>query len=703
MNPSSLQSKASSKRFSFEIDWAKDYQRLWLFVVCGLFAVWVSSTMGSVGSGLLCSLVLLSLVALTYFSSRQSQDGGVRKPTVVSLLTDQHCQLAQVRSRTASSTHDQEQLFRQVFDHAAGMALVSPGGEWVTVNRSLCEVLGYANEDLPVRSLEEIAHPDDLGTTLVQIENLAAGRMKSHQAELRLTHKLGHHIWMLLNISAVHNSFGNVSHLIFQFQDITDRKMEEERLVHSVFHDALTGLPNRALFMDRLHLATERARRRKDQLFAVLFLDLDCFKTVNDSMGHIMGDQLLIQVSRRLRACLRTTDTIARLGGDEFTILLEDLSGELESIRIVERLQSELRRPFNIGSRNILVTASIGLTSSKHKYERAEEILRDADIAMYRAKSSGKASYEVFDQEEQNPPVEMSDLGSELEKAADDNQLLLHYQPIVSLETGKLCAFEALVRWQHPHLGLISPNEFIPLAEDAGSIGRVGNWVLREACTQLKRWQQAFPFHRALAITVNLSGKQFTQPDLIDQVIEILQDTGVDPRNLKLEITETTLMENIGTATAVLQQLRALGVEIAVDDFGTGYSSLSYLHTLPVSLLKIDRSFVNAMVEKPDRAEIVKTILTLARGLKIRVVAEGVETLEQLLALRRLRCDGGQGFLFSKPVNAETVHSLLANKNQWHGIITSLGSDDHFIENGSGVRRNVLGDFSAPQRLLRAV
>lgn len=659
--------------------------------------------MGSVGSGLLCALLLLSLIALTYFSSRQTQDGNVRKLTVARVLTDQRWQVTHERSQTASSSPDQEQLFRQVFDYAAGMALVNPGGEWITVNRSLCEVLGYADEELPVRSLEDIAHPDDLGTILVQIENLAAGRMKSHQTELRLTHKLGHHIWVLLNISAVHNSHRRVSHLIFQFQDITDRKMEEERLVHSVFHDALTGLPNRALFMDRLRLATERSRRRKDQLFAVLFLDLDCFKTVNDSMGHIMGDQLLIQVSRRLKACLRTTDTIARLGGDEFTILLEDLGGEHESIRVVERLQNELARPFKIGSCDISVTASIGVTSTKRKYERAEEILRDADVAMYRAKSSGKASYEVFDQEEQNRPVEISDLGSELENAAGDGQLLLHYQPIVSLVTGNLCAFEALVRWQHPQLGLISPNEFIPLAEDAGSIVTIGNWVLREACRQLKRWQETFPFHHSLGITVNLSGKQFMQPDLIDQVIEILQETGIDPRKLKLEITETTLMENIETATAVLQQLRALGVEIAVDDFGTGYSSLSYLHTLPVSLLKIDRSFVDAMVEKRDRAEIVKTILTLARGLGIRVVAEGVETLEQLMELRRLRCDAGQGFLFSKPVDAETVHSLLANKNQWQGIITSLESNDHFIENGSGVKRNVFGDFSAPQRLLRAV
>lgn len=694
MNPSSLISQASRKAFWFQVDSAQDYHRLWIFVVCSLFVILAGYATGS--SGLLSSMLLLSLVVLSHANLTQRRDPRLESAEVIP--SQAHARLSK-----SSQTFDQEQLFRRVFDHAAGMALVSPSGQWVTVNRSLCEALGYSDEELPARSLQEIAHPDDLGTTSIQLEELISGSIRSHQTELRLLHKLGHHVWMLLNISAVHNPMGMVSHLIFQFHDITDRKMEEERLVHNVFHDALTGLPNRALFMDRLRLATERARRRKDQLFAVLFLDLDGFKAVNDSMGHIMGDQLLIQVSRRLKACLRTTDTIARLGGDEFTILLEDLGLDGVPIRVVERLQSELERPFKVGSRDIFVTASIGVTSSKRRYERAEEILRDADMAMYKAKSSGKASYEVFDQENQNSHAELLDLGSELEKAAEDGQLLLHYQPIVSLETGKLCALEALVRWQHPQLGLISPTDFIPLAEDKGSIISMGNWVLREACIQLKKWQQEFPLHNSLAIAVNLSCKQFMQANLVDQVIETLQETEVDPRSLKLEITETTLMENIETAAAVLQQLRALGVEIAVDDFGTGYSSLSYLHCLPVSSLKIDQSFVSAMVEKRDRVEIVKTILTLAHSLGISVVAEGVETLEQLVELRSLQCDAGQGFLFAKPADAEKVQILLSNKNQWQGFIKSLDSDHQFRDTGSRVVRNVFAEFPAPRRLLRAV
>jgi diguanylate cyclase (GGDEF)-like protein len=309
----------------------------------------------------------------------------------------------------------------------------------------------------------------------VQIEKLLEGRIQSHQAEQRFTHKLGHLVWMLVSISVVRDSKEDPLHLVFQFQDITNRKMEEERLVHDVFHDALTGLPNRALFMDRLRLATERARRRKDQVFAVLFLDLDGFKSINDSLGHIIGDQLLIQVSRRLKACLRTTDTIARLAGDEFTILLEDLSDEREALRVVERLQKELERPCKLGTRDILVTASIGVALNNPAYERAEEILRDADSAMYCAKACGKACYRIFDRERHAPPLDVANLGKDLEKAVERQELLLHYQPIVSLETGKLCAFEALVRWSHPQRGLISPIDFIPIAEETGSIIEIGN------------------------------------------------------------------------------------------------------------------------------------------------------------------------------------------------------------------------------------
>lgn len=647
-------------------------RRLWLCVIGSIGALCLLQSFGFFGAVRVDSFILIVLVALAYFSPSHDEQ-------LVTRHDRERANPQTARTPTIASPAE-EQLFSRVFDSAAGMALVGQNGQWLRVNRSLCATLGYSDNELLERSFRDLAHPDDLGTTQGQIEKVLEGRITFYQTEQRLTHKLGHFVWTLMNISAICDSQGNPSHLIFQFQDITDRKIEEERLVHNVFHDALTGLPNRVLFMDRLRLATERARRRKDQVFAVLFLDLDGFKAINDSMGHIMGDQLLIQISRRLKACLRTTDTIARLGGDEFTILLEDLTDERESLRVVERLQKELAQPFKLGTSDVQITASIGIASSNPGYERAEEILRDADMAMYRAKSAGKACFQLFDRDRNAPPLDVANLGDDLDQAVAKGEMVLHYQPIVSLETGRLSAFEALVRWHHPQLGLILPADFIPLAEERGSILKIGAWAMREACLQLKQWQERFPLQRSLAVTVNLSSKEFMQPQLIDQVIEILQDTGVNPSALKLEITEGVVMENIGTATVLLQQLRAVGIELGIDDFGTGYSSLSYLHRLPITWLKIDKSFVKGMVEKREHAEIVKTILALARSLGIRVVAEGVETLEQLVELRRLKCDAGQGFLFAKPAEVDTAETLLAFKNQWQTTIASLELHSKFEE-----------------------
>lgn len=672
----------------------QSYRRLLMVAICSICAVWFMQSFGLLAAGRHDSLILIVLVALAYLSFGHED-------REVFLRDLEHGNVETVDAPASSDPAD-EQLFCSIFDHAAGMALVNREGQWLKVNRALCGVLGYSDWELLERSFSDLTHPDEANGTLTQIEKILEGRVASFQTEQRFIHKLGHFVWMLLNISAVRDSKGHASHLVFQFQDITERKTEEERLVHNVFHDALTGLPNRALFMDRLRLATERARRRKDQIFAVLFLDLDGFKAINDSLGHIVGDQLLIQISRRMKACLRTTDTIARLGGDEFTILLEDLSDERESLRIVERLQKELVQPFKLGASDCQVTASIGVTLSNPRYERPEEILRDADMAMYRAKSSGKACYQLFAKEPHASQFEVTDLGDDLDRAIERAELLMHYQPIVSLETGKLYAFEALVRWRHPQRGLIFPSDFIPLAEERGAIFKIGVWAIREACLQLKRWQDRFGLHASLAVTVNLSSKEFMQANLVDQVIEILQDTGVDPRALKLELTESIVMENIGNATVLLQQLRALGIELVIDDFGTGYSSLSYLHRLPISSLKIDQSFVKGMVEKREHAEIAKTIVTLARSLGIRVVAEGVETLEQLVALRRLKCDAGQGFFFSKPAEVETAETLLSFKNQWQTAITSLELHAQFEES----REVASLDISTPtdrRPLLRAV
>lgn len=640
-----------------------------LFIACSIFLVVVSFLSSRPETHAFYLALTAIVIAAAYLALPQYE-----AHTRVLFDTNRDRPTNVIQSAKFNAKVKERELFRSIFDNAAGMAIVKLDGTSVKVNRSLCEALGYCEEDLSDNLVQKLTHPDDVGPLLFQMNKILEGGISSSQSEQRFQHKHGHDVWMLVNISLVRSSDADPHCFLLQFQDITDRKREEERLVHDVFHDALTGLPNRTLFMDRLKLAAERARRHKNQVFGVLFIDLDGFKTINDRLGHLSGDQLLIEVGRRLRGCLRTTDTIARLGGDEFTIVLEDFSDQAELIRIIERLQQELARPFELGPRDIMISASIGVAISTRRYEHVEEILREADMAMYKAKSAGKKCYYLFDGHESASTSDQPDLDFDLAKMVERNQLFLHYQPIVSLENGKLLAFEALVRWQHPQRGVLSPMDFVRLAEKTGTIMNMGMWVLREACLQLKRWQAQFPYHSSLGISVNLSSKQFVQPEFNDRVIEILNDIGLDPRRLQLEITETVVMENIDTAAITLHQLQALGVDLGIDDFGTGYSSLSYLHRLPINSLKLDKSFVRGMVKKREHAAIVRTILALARSLGIRVIAEGVETLDQLIELRRLQCDAAQGFLFAKPLDAEAAGQLLGLRNQWHRTITTLDS-----------------------------
>ncbi len=441
-------------------------------------------------------------------------------------------------------------------------------------------------------------------------------------------------------------------------RDITERRRAEEQLLHDAFHDSLTKLPNRALFLDHLKLAVNHGRRRKGYLFAVLFIDLDRFKVINDSLGHMVGDEFLITVARRIETCLRDGDTIARLGGDEFTILLDGIKDYGDAQRAAERVQEVLGEPFHLAGRDLFITASVGIKYSGEGDEQPEELLRDADTAMYCAKTLGKAQYQVFDAKMHTRALTLLQIESDLRRAVEREEFQVNYQPIVSLESGRISGFEALVRWHHPERGVILPSEFVSVAEETGLIMQIDRLVLRQACLQMRKWQDALPGTRRMKISVNLSCKQFMQPALVEQVTEILLETGLDPCSLKLEITESVMMEGRDYTMRVLERLSEAGIELSLDDFGTGYSSLSYIHRFPVSTLKIDQSFIKR-IGGDQNGEIVRAVVTLARNLGMEVVAEGIETELQLDQLRALNCEQGQGFYFSIPVDVESATALI--------------------------------------------
>jgi diguanylate cyclase (GGDEF)-like protein len=444
-------------------------------------------------------------------------------------------------------------------------------------------------------------------------------------------------------------------------QERISRVLEEtkEHFRHAAFHDSLTGLPNRAMFTELLKAEIESSKRRNDHMFAVLFLDLDRFKNINDSLGHTHGDLLLVAFAERLERTLRPVDTLARFGGDEFAILLSGMSDATDAVRVAQRIQEELSQPFVLDKNSAFASSSIGIALSSTGYDRPEDILRDADTAMYRAKENGKARYEVFDHGMHARAVSRLQLESDLRQAVEQKEFCVYYQPIVSLETGRLAGFEALVRWNHPRRGLVSPADFVPVAEETGLIVPIGEWVLQEACKHIRACQLAHPSHRALSLSVNLSARQVAQADLLDRIKEALAVSKLSPHCLKLEITESVVMENAEAAALMFKQLRSLGVQLSIDDFGTGYSSLSYLHRFPLNYLKIDRSFVSRLTTDNDNA-IVRTISTLARNLGMEVIAEGIETEEQYQQLRMLGCEYGQGYLFSHPVPNEGMLRLVA-------------------------------------------
>jgi diguanylate cyclase (GGDEF)-like protein/PAS domain S-box-containing protein len=462
--------------------------------------------------------------------------------------------------------------------------------------------------------------------------------------------------------------------------DISDRKQAEKQLIHNAFYDQLTGLPNRALFMDRLRQAVQRATQsRRTNLrgqpyrFAVLFVNLNRFKLVNDSLGNEVGDQLLQNFAERLQTCLRPTDTVARLGADEFTILLEGIQDVNDATRVAESIHQTLSSPFYLNEREVFMTLSIGIALNTSHNEQPEDLLRNADLAMYRARSQGKAYYEVFDAAMHEIAVERLQIETDLRRAIEREEFRVYYQPIVSLSTGKIIGFEALLRWQHPLRGLVSPNDFISTAEETGLITPIGWWTLREACQQLKEWQEQFPSSRPLTMNVNLSCKQFTQPDLLEHIDNILQEAQLAVGSLKLEITESVVMENPDWVKDVLLELKKRKIPLCIDDFGTGYSSLSRLHHFPISTLKIDRSFISRIGALGENSEIVQAIVTLAQTLSMDVVAEGIELSEQVSPLLALQCEYGQGYFFSKPVDSEAARALLLA--EWEQRNGKVGND----------------------------
>jgi diguanylate cyclase (GGDEF)-like protein/PAS domain S-box-containing protein len=573
------------------------------------------------------------------------------------------------RKRTEMALRDSEERYALAVDGAKdGLWDWDLKKDSIYFSSRWKSMLGFQNGDItgcPAEWFNRV-HPDDLPVVQLALSAHLAGRAPDFESEHRMLHRNGGWRWVLSRGLAVRNEAGDAYRMAGSQSDITARKAAEERLLHDAFHDPLTGLPNRALFMDRLGMAIAHAKRRLSYTYAVLFIDLDRFKNVNDSLGHSAGDELLVSVARRLESCLRPGDTVARLGGDEFTILLDEVADVDHAVQVAQRMHKEMARPFRVHGHEVFVTMSLGITvGAGGDYDRPEDVLRDADTAMYGAKSSGKARDAVFDQDMHDRAVALLQLETDLRRAIERSEFEIFYQPIVSLDSGKIDAFEALLRWRHPRRGLLNPYSFVPVAEDTGLIVPIGWWVLHEACSQLADWQAMSMGGKHLAVTVNLSSKQFMQADLVERLKDILRKTGVRPESLRLEITESTIMEQAEDAVAKLMALRSFGVKLYIDDFGTGYSSLSYLHRLPVDALKIDRSFISEMDGGGERSEIVRTIVTLARTLRMDVAAEGIETAEQVTRLRALSCHYGQGFFFSEPLASPAAGGLIQGGVSW--------------------------------------
>ncbi len=521
------------------------------------------------------------------------------------------------------------------------------------------EMLGYGEAELGPRPSEWLSrvHPEDQAALQLQLD--AADSGSPSEIEHRILHKDGTYRWSLSRWVTLRSPDGVIVRRVGSLSDIAARRVAEEHLRRQALFDALTGLPNRALLLDLLRRALARSRRHPEETCGLLFIDVDRFKYVNDSLGHAAGDQLLCELARRIERCVRPEDTVARLAGDEFVVLLESLRAPSDATRVAERIQGEVGQPIRLGEAETFASVSIGIAIGSGGDQGPEDLIRAADTAMYRAKALGRSGHQVFDSRMHEEATTLLNLEHNLRHALERSEFEVHYQPIVRIESSKIVGFEALVRWRHPTRGLVSPGQFVPLAEESGLIVAIGQWVLERACADGQEWQQEFGPEPPLTLSVNLSARQLVELDLREKVDAVLRRTGFDPGRLHLEITESAIMRRPDHVTVVLGQLKDMGIHVSIDDFGTGYSSLSYLHLFPVDFLKIDRSFVTSMQTVAKQRRIVETILLLARNLGVGVIAEGVEEEAQRVALHALGCVLGQGYLFSKPVNAEGVRGLL--------------------------------------------
>jgi PAS domain S-box-containing protein len=638
------------------------------------------------GFAITVTLVLtMGIVSLTYPGNHLLQNSEwldlkewVRGLACLVLIFDiytvyQQLQLQKIRRELTQ----RNQLFEVITENAADMiAVIDCAGNRQYNSPAYQKVLGYSSEELEITSSMEQVHPEDRQRVLEAAEK-ARLTGRGERLEYRMRHKDG--TWRILEsvATAIPNEAGQIEKLVIVNRDITERKRAEETIAHNALHDALTGLPNRDLFLDRVRHVLALSRRQISYKFAVLFIDLDEFKVFNDSLGHAAGDALLIQIARRLTSSIRGVDTIsrsvvltqgadtlasegslARLGGDEFTILLEGIRDCGDAIRVAERIQERLAIPFVVEGQEVVTTASIGIAFCTTSYTNSEDLVRDAEIAMYRAKREGKARYQVFDSAMHTSAVKRLRLETDLRRALELGEFRVHYQPIVSLQSGKIVGFEALSRWERPE-GLLLPAAFIQIAEETGIIVPMNRLLLREACLQLRAWHSQFPCDPPLTMSVNITPKEFAQPDLAAQIGTILVEVGIHPSSINAEITETIAMAYPERSSLVLSELKALGVHISIDDFGTGYSSLSRLQGFPVDTLKIDRIFISKIDTDSETSEIVRVIITLAHNLGLKVTAEGAETAEQVSLLKELKCEFVQGYFFARPGDHATAQALL--------------------------------------------